>query len=118
MSDRELTLIVVGQETAERTRGDRGGGELQSRGPLLGKFFAKKGTVEISRVKGQLDSTLAQTRDLLESVENQTFGEWGLNEITVGLAITAEGTIGVATAGVEASIELKFLRSAAKPGES
>ncbi|HEV2349290.1 MAG TPA: hypothetical protein VG028_05520 [Terriglobia bacterium] len=61
----------------------------------------KQLTDEIANLKGQL-AVIVQ--HLAQSVvDNAT-----LDEISVGLAVSLEGDIGIASAGAEASIELKF----------
>ncbi len=39
-----------------------------------------------------------------------TVGDFDVDEVTLSLAITAEGDIGIATAGVEGSISVVFRR--------
>jgi hypothetical protein len=51
-----------------------------------------------------------QVKNLLEQVPLKTLQGWDLDEISVSLAISAEGSVGIATAGAEASIEATFKR--------
>lgn len=65
----------------------------------------------VAQVKSELDTVLAQIRTMLDSVSSAPIGNFKLDGLEVGLAISAEGSIGIATAGVEASVTLKFAKA-------
>jgi hypothetical protein len=69
---------------------------------------------EASRVETDsfLDKLMGPIENAMRAVE-RTFQDFSLHEIKVGLAVTAEGDIGVASAGVESSIEVIFRRKEA-----
>jgi hypothetical protein len=110
MSDQALTLIVPGGTTEATSLPDRGGGVQHTKGPLFGRFFAKETKVELQPTRQKLESTLAEARELLGNIQTQQYKGWELEEVTFGLAVSAEGSIGFATAGIESTIELKFSR--------
>jgi hypothetical protein len=69
--------------------------------------------VPLDKLTKSLDRAQAQIDELLEGVKQSTVAGFRLNSIEVSLAISAEGSIGVATAGVEASMALSFERVSA-----
>jgi hypothetical protein len=72
----------------------------------------------VNRIAGNIpaDAFAAKFTEIIENVrtiaENlkTSVGGYEAEEITIGLAVTAEGNIGIATAGVEASIEVYLRR--------
>lgn len=59
-----------------------------------------------------LNKLMGPIENAMRAVE-RTFKDFSLHEIKVALAVTAEGDIGVASAGVESSIEVTFRRKEA-----
>jgi hypothetical protein len=56
-----------------------------------------------------LDKLMTPITKAMNAVEH-TFSEFSMEEITISLAVTAEGDIGIASVGVESSIEVTFKR--------
>jgi hypothetical protein len=56
-----------------------------------------------------LDKLMGPIDRAMHAVE-RTFHDFSLHEIKIALAVTAEGDIGIASAGVESSIEVTFQR--------
>jgi hypothetical protein len=103
-----LTLVIATDEAAtEQELFDRGS---ESYGPAqwLRRRIASKKDVELSDVKAQLDKVQDQITALLENIQDSPRGRFRLHEVEVGLAVTAEGSIGVATVGAEVSLSLTF----------
>ncbi len=59
-----------------------------------------------------LDKLMTPITKAMNAVEH-TFKDFSLDEITISLAVTAEGDIGIASVGVESSIEVTFKRNEA-----
>ena len=68
---------------------------------LFSKTPVERLTEQIEALRGQLGSLV---RSLSHSFSENT----ELDEITIGLAVSLDGDIGIASAGAEASIELMF----------
>jgi hypothetical protein len=68
-------------------------------------FFNKK---SISHLEDEADQIAKKLNGLVTRFANVVADKGKLEEITIGLAISIEGDIGLASAGAEASIELKF----------
>jgi hypothetical protein len=68
-------------------------------------FFNKK---SISHLEDEADQIAKKLNGLVTRFANVVADKGKLDEITIGLAISIEGDIGLASAGAEASIELKF----------
>ena len=59
-----------------------------------------------------LDKLMTPITKAMNAVEH-TFNDFSMEEITISLAVTAEGDIGIASVGVESSIEVTFKRKEA-----
>jgi len=99
-----IMLIVAGSPAAEYT--DREGGSQHT--SLIGKLFSHEKPVDFSKVKQNLDSCIAQVSNVLSDLKKKAIDGWELESVSISLAVSAEGSIGVATAGVEAGIEVSF----------
>jgi hypothetical protein len=104
-NDRKLRLIVPTQSGGEEE------GEVREAAPeWVEKIFARSKEVSLDRVQKELQEVRAQVGALLS-----VFGQPGdadagfaLAEIEVSLALSAQGSIGVATTGMEAVISLTY----------
>jgi hypothetical protein len=76
-------------------------GELQG----LPSFITKR---PIDKLTGQIEALRGQLATLVKSLAQSVSENTELEEITIGLAVSVEGDIGIASAGAEASIELTF----------
>jgi hypothetical protein len=115
-----LTLIVTADGEAPDYMADfdalyqPGRGEMSApfTGPI--KYIRRKLTakkqVNLDDVKDQLNAIQGELDCLLESLPTPKKGPFGLSEVEVGLSITAEGSIGIATVGGEISLTLTFAR--------
>jgi hypothetical protein len=87
---------------------DRGGGETHS----LKSFFSGKLTkvteIDPDKLRVDIGKCLAQMKQVFADLKRPSIDGWKVEHINVGLSISAEGSVGVATAGVEASIEIGF----------
>jgi hypothetical protein len=106
----KISLIVAGGAQPPMNV-DRAGGEAHG--------FVSKATdaivraVPLDKVADQLQAIADKVGAAVTNLKISA-GHWQVDEITIGLSISAEGDIGIATAGVEASIELNFKR----PGDA
>jgi hypothetical protein len=78
-------------------------------------FFNKK---SITHLESEADDIAKKLNGLVKRFAKVVTESAELDEITIGLAISIEGDIGLASAGAEASIELKFkmIKPNALPG--
>ena len=108
---REKVVLIVGpQETAAVIESvDRKGGETHSlRSAVAG---LAKVDIDPDLLGRNLDRCLGQVEGLLVDLAKRTVKGWAIENISVSLAVSAEGSIGIATGGLEASIEVSFARS-------
>jgi Trypsin-co-occurring domain 1 len=91
----EIPLIVV--------KTDQGDGKRAEFVPT----FAKE-TATVESLSRQIGSCLQGLEKVFEKSTASTISGWSIVSVTVGLAITASGTVGVVTVGGEASIEIQF----------
>jgi Trypsin-co-occurring domain 1 len=86
---------------------DRGGGEPHG--------VIKRAVAEVARsipyedFATQLESVIGSVQAVADRLKAD-IAEYSAEEITIGLAVSGEGTIGVATVGVEASIQVTLKR--------
>jgi hypothetical protein len=112
----ELSLIVADDAASmsQVPESEVRGGEIEVRGErwnmLAARFSPKRRDIVLQDVQDELDRVQNQIGALLARIQGQDTDRFRLSEVEVSLAISAEGSIGVATAGVEASIALTFAR--------
>jgi hypothetical protein len=68
--------------------------------------FWKNGSVK--KIGDQLVELQGQIMEMVGGITKKVSGNLQLEEVTVGLAISIDGDIGIVSAGAEASIELAF----------
>lgn len=73
--------------------------------------FGRKQEVDYDRMKNDLEKVQGELGDIFASLDENPGGSgFLLKEVSVALALSGEGSIGVASVGVEASITLTFSR--------
>jgi hypothetical protein len=84
--------------------------EEQAFPKFLARLVHRPKEVDLNTLQDGLQTVQGQIDALLKVVKDSTVDDYRLNSVEVSLGISAEGSIGVATAGVEASISLSFER--------
>lgn len=106
-SANKIKLIISGQDEREGQMKDRAGGETHGLTEWVqGK--AKEVEIDTDKLKRNIQETMGKIDDVLRDVTHNISERWRLESISVGLSISAEGSVGIATAGVETSIEVSF----------
>ena len=111
MTVEPLSLIVLeGADAEAKIEGQ--GSPLEVRGKRWDAVVArvKRKDVDLSAVRDDLDRVQGQIDDLLAKLKTKDSDRFRLAQVEVSLAVSAEGSIGVATAGVQAGIALTFSR--------
>jgi hypothetical protein len=105
----QLVLIVPDGGIRE----DLAPGEFERHGPRewVRRWRGSAHGVDVAAVRSQLDHIQRQIDSLLSALEEPAEGRFRLSDIEIGLAVTAEGSIGVATVGAEVSINLTYSRA-------
>lgn len=101
-----ITLISLPSE-APRVSGDRLGGEAHGVVTTTLTKIAKN--IPIENFSEKFIEIIDKVKVIAENLKVGV-GGYEAEEITIGLAVTGEGNIGIATAGVEASIEVCLRR--------
>ena len=104
----KITLIVAGKKDMKDVPAqDRMGGTTHG---MKEDILKKASEIEIDAdvLKKNLEKTIKKVAETLIDVGDSISDNWKLDGISVGLSISAEGSIGIATAGVETSIEVSF----------
>ncbi|HUS89366.1 MAG TPA: hypothetical protein VMW91_08385 [Desulfosporosinus sp.] len=90
---------------------DRGGGELRGMKEVFTQIFGEK-RINTEILRTQLEERINQVGEILNQLGQNITEGWELNTVNVGLGISTEGSIGIASAGVEATIQVEFVRKA------
>lgn len=64
--------------------------------------------ISLSKLKAQISDLQAKIGPVLTDLSKSVADNMELDEVVLGLAISVEGDIGIASAGAEATIELTF----------
>lgn len=86
---------------------------VEEQGPRWDRFVRKvveRRTADLAQVRIDLEKVQRQARQLLASLSVTRVGDMRLDEVEFSIGINAEGSLGVVTAGVEASIALTYRR--------
>ena len=109
MSNREkkIKLIISGQEDGEGQMTDRAGGETHGLAEWTQRK-AKEVEIDAEKLRNNIQETLGTIDKVLREVTHDFTEKWKLESFSIGLSVSAEGSVGIATAGVETSIEVSF----------
>lgn len=120
ISANELTVIVPEVAVSSDQAEDGGSGETYMERTSPRRLLGVEQTVDLDKASQSLKRSMSQVSQLLKDLEHQTAEGWALETITVSLSMSAGGTIGVATVGVEGGIQVSFRRNSppSKPGET
>jgi hypothetical protein len=108
--DLEIKLIVPTALTPINTR-DRAGGEQQSGAIARILGFDKTVTKSVESFQEDIGKLAGVVDSLVQSLVQTVGNKARFKEVEVALAISGEGSIGFATAGVEATFTLTFERN-------
>lgn len=106
-SKNKITLMIPGASRGELSYEDRGGGEEYSLREAARLITATK-EIDAETIEKHIDGIIGQIHGILGKISSKVTGNWKVQNISVGLSLNAEGSIGIATAGVETSIEICF----------
>ena len=111
--NKSIVLMVPEFTSASILQQDRGGGETHGMKEVLQKIVGQK-NVDPETIKRNIEECMSQISEVLSKVSQNVTENWKLGSVSVGLSINAEGSIGIATAGVETSIEISFVPKSSK----
>ena len=66
--------------------------------------------VDADLIRANIDKCLADLKQVFANLQAPSIDGWSVANVTVGLTITAHGSVGIATA-VEASLQIAFTPS-------
>lgn len=105
-----ITLITLKTPAPGARPVDRGQGEAHGFAKGIAERAAE--AVPVQKFSEELDKVIGQVKAIASKVKDGV-ADYSADEIKIGLAVTAEGSIGVATVGVEATIEVTLKKRAA-----
>jgi hypothetical protein len=77
-------------------------------GSFLGRGILKHQDIPIDKIKTELARVDDEVDSVIEAVRTKAAAGFQLKEVQVGVVISAQGSIGVATAGIQASLTLVY----------
>lgn len=108
MSADGITIIAAKSVGAVLSEADRKGFQDHGLIPSIADGVARK--IDSEQFLLQVEEAVEKVRAIAERIKGRA-GEFEADEITIGLAVSGEGSVGVATVGAEASIEIRFKRN-------
>jgi hypothetical protein len=108
-----LTLVVPGIELEDAEAGLDA--VAPAGAPVLGsRLFHRTETIpDLAGVRAGLERVEGELDELFRGVWDRPAGGMHLRQIQVGLAVTTEGSIGIASAGAQVSLTLVYQREQA-----
>jgi hypothetical protein len=104
-----LTLVVPGIESEDAEAGaDAAASVLGSR-----LFHHAETIPDLAAVRAGLERVEGELDELFRGIWDRPAGGMHLRQIEVGLAVTTEGSIGIASAGAQVSLTLVYQREPA-----
>lgn len=105
-----LSIIAISEEGAniEDEIEIRGAGH---RWQAAGNLLVGPQEVSLEKIHSELDRVQSELDDVLSKIDSQPKHGFQLSEVTISLGISAGGSIGVVSAGVQAGITLTFSKS-------
>jgi hypothetical protein len=106
LKDKKEILIIrpVAPSALPQPEGDRLGGK--EHGAIARILGLEAKPIDSDVFSDRLCESIASAAHAVQSKVTSTLGKFSLEEIKISLAVTAEGHIGIASTGVEASIEV------------
>ena len=109
------TILLIAPEQGEVcvSGKDRLGGQEHGAIEWTRRLVAKP--ADVDQFAERLSTSISNAANILQEALGGKVGGYSVEEIAVSLAVTADGNIGIATAGVEASVEVTLKRNHEKP---
>jgi hypothetical protein len=76
--------------------------------PALAGIATHAVSVDAGLIRQNVDKCLDQLKQVFANLAEPSIEGWSVGTITVGLTVTAQGSVGIATAGIEAALEITF----------
>ena len=108
VGNQKITLIVATPAAAAEQQSDRLGGQTHALGSVADRIMDKAVPIDLDKLRSEINKCLAQMKEVFADLKRPSIDGWKVEQVNVGLAISAEGSVGFATAGVEASVEIRF----------
>jgi hypothetical protein len=104
-----LTVLVEEETTMPLPQSEPGPGGVVEHGWIREKILRRK-PVDLKDAQAELDRVQTEVDDLLGRLATQNKHGFGLSQVQVAVGVSAQGSIGVVTAGVQASLTLIYSR--------
>ena len=108
LSDKPKHVVIMvpsSHEPLELT--DRGRTEIHVSKEATSELVVER-RVDSEKLRLNVEQSMSQVGEILSAAEQKVCETWEIQSVSVGLSINAEGSVGIATAGVEASLKVTF----------
>lgn len=100
-------IKIISTTLIPSTQPIRGGGEEQSLASNVAKKISASFEMSSELIAEQIANTISVIDSAIDKIDSVS-QKFSVDEITLSLAISADGDIGLVSAGAEATIEIKF----------
>lgn len=107
---RSFTVLVEEETIEVAPHVEIGPGEVEEQRGFIRKKILRHKALDLGETQEQLDRVQSEVDDLLGQLTAQPKHGFGLSEVQVSVGVSAQGGIGVVTAGVQASLTLIYSR--------
>ena len=105
MTDIEGSITLIVPDQAQTSSG---GSAIHLLPENASVVIGQAVSIDAGLIRANIDQCLAQVKQVFVNLQQPSVNGWQVENITVGLTITAQGSVGIATAGVEASLQITF----------
>jgi hypothetical protein len=108
-SVKTLSLLVLSTESEQVVDAT----EIREAGPItaIKSLFVGRKDVPLEKIDAELTRVQGEIDNILAKVEKDSRQGFKLSEVEISLGLSAGGSIGVVTAGIEAGITLHFAKA-------
>lgn len=103
----DLIVATPASDLSREEHADRKGGHTHGLKEAWVALWHTK-SVDVDVMGKNFEQCIGQVNKIISHLKNETVLGWEAESVSVGFAVSAEGSIGIATVGAEASIEVTF----------
>jgi len=102
--------VLVPEQEASQITAEESGELREQAGFRVFRWLAKEQEIDLAKAKGELQRVEGEIDELLGTLAAERKGGYHLSQVQVAVGVSAQGSIAVVTAGVQASLTLVYSR--------
>jgi hypothetical protein len=107
-SDKPKKVVIMVPSSHEPLElADRGSAETHVLKNSARELVVKR-SVDSEKLRLNIEQSMTQIGEILSTAGQKVSEAWEIKSISVGLSVDSEGSVGIASAGVESSLEVTF----------